>query len=433
MEISVAELYMLNLVGSFISVAPLFILVFYASQKSYSVKKQASFILISSLSNGFIGSVLTDLTQPVISSSRMVLISCLYLSSLLVLARGYVGNDGLAVVGMASFFSVFYQMIEGVAVVIRFSFLDEWSLVPAHLFAYCFIGVIMSLVVVVVMRFKLFLTKLWLVFQLRKMVVVAIVVDLAYTHLPIHLDVFLREQLGADLMSSRLLIHVYLIVSGIFLYTVVNIFANSLVEAQLLKNQQTRIWQQEIQVKRLEGIQHKMRLLQHDYKNIVASTRYSNNQGVHEVEGYLNRALTSLDDELAASIRQINQLTAIDIMEIKDLVLRRLVEMEAKQIKLNLEVFSTVSTCGIPIADLIDYLDRVLDEAIMTVLPIEKPTVHLVLLQEETRLSVIVKYIAKEGEQFRRGHQKDSLRQYSQVARRRFKEDDYLIQSLTIV
>lgn len=431
MGITQIELYIFSLFGAFVSVTPLLMLVFFTSNNKIPLLNKWLFMSALTLSTGLIPSFLTDLSQPTLSTARET--SIILISTLVQVMWCWLffKKKTLAICGMASFFSILFKMIEGGLSVLRFSFLDQLTIIPAHLFLLSVHGGI-SLVVVILLikKYPAFLQKVGETYELAPLAIVTIIVDLAYGILPTPINLFLRE-LGLDVASSRLIINVYLIVSGIFVYTLVNVFANGLAQKRLLVDHETTILQQETYVKKLELIQADMRLLQLDYQEMINSA--NSTTPIEDIKEYLGQALTSFDEELSTSIRQINQLTAIEIMEVRHFVLQKLTEMEQQGIEMDLEVFTPVAICGITVSDLIAYLEESITTAMAAVKDSDSPKIHLILLQEQGQLSVLVKYLASDNQVFQgTGKGEGGLRNYRNVARRTLREADYVIQSLKI-
>lgn len=436
MGITMVELYVLNFFNGLVEVAPVVILVFFTMKEKLSWRKQISLILLMSLSDWLINSLVTDIALPEMSLQTIILSDCFYLIAQVSIYYLFFRKSAWIFLGLVSYFKVFFHMLIGLIAIMRFSFLADLGTLSAEVVLTVIqLAVLIAVILLLIYRYPSLLTKLYEVFQLKTMIFFAVFAVNLYSLFPVIMSPLLQNSLSLDRLSSRIIVSVYLITLGLFLYTLVNLFANGLVQKRILVGQTTTILQQETYVSKLEQIQKDMHVLQQNYQSVLSSASGQSEKSFQKVQAYLNETLMDFDDNLVESIRQINQITAIELMDLRGVILKKIGEMEQKQIAVNIEVFSPISTCQIKVEDLVSYLDTVIDEAISVSSKSLQPKIDLILLQEKTNLTIVVKY--QVGKTYQ--HQviaadcQERIKKYTNVFSKTVREGESLIQTLKII
>lgn len=159
-----------------------------------------------------------------------------------------------------------------------------------------------------------------------------------------------------------------------------------------LRESRALILQQQNYMQRLEHIQRELRSVQHDYKNMLAGLYAQAHEGnTEKVKEYLSRKLLQLDSDVQQDIKRMNQLTQIGVIELKALILMKMMEAEKAGVTFLLEVMDPVSQIEMDTEDLLRCLGILLDNALDETEKMEKAAVTLVLLMEQGKLTVVVK------------------------------------------
>ena len=150
--------------------------------------------------------------------------------------------------------------------------------------------------------------------------------------------------------------------------------------------------QQQHYVNLLENTQQKLRTFQHDYKNLVTGLYAQANEGNTEtVKEYINSKILNIDRDIQADIRQTNQLPQINNMELKGLLLVKLMESEKVDVAMDLEVFYEVGKISIETSDLVRLMSILFDNAIEAAQNTATRNVSVTILQEDDKTTIIVK------------------------------------------
>lgn len=159
-----------------------------------------------------------------------------------------------------------------------------------------------------------------------------------------------------------------------------------------IKQNEALILQQGHYVKRLENIQQELRIIQHDYKNMISSLYAQASDGDSDsIKSYIETKLIGVDTTVQENINQMNQVSKIELSELKGLVLTKMIEAEQNGVLLKIEAMNTVKGTEMDINDLIRCIGILLDNAIEAAQNQNKPEVSLVLLSEPDRFTAAVK------------------------------------------
>lgn len=159
-----------------------------------------------------------------------------------------------------------------------------------------------------------------------------------------------------------------------------------------LRESKALILQQQSYMQRLEHIQRELRSVQHDYKNMLAGLYAQAHEGnTDKVKEYLAGKLLQLDGEVQQDIKRMNQLTQIGVIELKALILMKMIEAEKVGVAFMLEVINPVHHVEMVTEDLLRCLGILLDNALDETGKMEEGAVTLVMLMEQEKLTVAVK------------------------------------------
>ncbi len=159
-----------------------------------------------------------------------------------------------------------------------------------------------------------------------------------------------------------------------------------------LKAAETMLIQQQSYNRVLEDIQQDVRHFQHDYKNILSSFYLQLKEGrVEEAQALLEEKFLSFDQNVSYNIKQMHFLNNIQQMEIKSLLLTKMLQMEQKNIKFQVEVMDLISEFHIETEDLVRCLGILLDNAMEEETLTEEKTVHFVAYRDDSTVTIMIK------------------------------------------
>ncbi len=164
-----------------------------------------------------------------------------------------------------------------------------------------------------------------------------------------------------------------------------------------LQAQEALLSQQALYVQNLERIQQEMRDFRHDYKNLMSGLYVSAREGdLAPVQEMLKNMTGYFDEKVGEDIRRTTQLGNIRILELKGLVLTKLMEMQEQGIFCNLEVLYPVNRIDMEIPDVVRCLGILLDNAAEAAKETKKPEVDLMISSLESGVTIVVKNMVEE-------------------------------------
>jgi len=176
------------------------------------------------------------------------------------------------------------------------------------------------------------------------------------------------------------------------LFLSIGLISRDFYNKQQLRQSEALLLQQQHYVSLLENTQQKLRTFQHDYKNMVSGLYAQADEGNTEaVKEYINNKILNIDSDIQADIRQTNQLTKIISMELKGLLLVKLMEAKKADVTMDLEVLYEVRVISIDTSDLVRLMGILLDNAIEGVQNTATRNVSIAILQEDDKTTIIVK------------------------------------------
>ncbi|MDH6363735.1 two-component system sensor histidine kinase AgrC [Enterococcus sp. PF1-24] len=161
---------------------------------------------------------------------------------------------------------------------------------------------------------------------------------------------------------------------------------------QRLRDSEALNLQQTAYLQKLETIQQDLRKVQHDYKNVALGAYAKVEAGdMTAAQEYIATQMLQVDDKLQLNIQQINQLINVQVVELKTLIMTKIMEAEKQDVVLSVEVLEPVNQIPMEIVDLLRCGGIILDNAIEAAAKEENKQVTVLLLKENDRLTFVVK------------------------------------------
>ncbi|MGL6198533.1 MAG: sensor histidine kinase [Lachnospiraceae bacterium] len=150
--------------------------------------------------------------------------------------------------------------------------------------------------------------------------------------------------------------------------------------------------QQADYLNRLEEIQRKLRVINHDYKNVAAGLYLSAEAGdMAEVKSYVTNQLLNLDHEIQLEIRQMNQLINIKDIKVKSLIITKVADAAEKKVKIDIEISNFAGSINIPEGDKLRVLGILLDNAIEGAAEVKDKQVKVLITEENEIITILIK------------------------------------------
>jgi len=151
--------------------------------------------------------------------------------------------------------------------------------------------------------------------------------------------------------------------------------------------------EQQNYVEHVESLYNDLQKLQHDYKNLLSGMYLQVSEGrIDEVKRYLSDNLVSIDEALQNKLKSQKQLRNIRIVEVKSLILAKMITAKDSNVTLNLEVVNPISQISIALTDFLRILGIAIDNAIEAAEETDQgATVDVLFIQENNYVEVVVK------------------------------------------
>lgn len=236
------------------------------------------------------------------------------------------------------------------------------------------------------------LSKTNVYFVLRKILEyprMALIIALVMTFMNCFIEVFGYGFIGDDF--SAVYIGLYTLYYCLIFVVYLFLFREFLRDKRL-KESEALILQQQSYMNRLEGIQLDLRKIHHDYKN-VATGLYAQieNGDLKAAQEFISQKMLKMDQEIQVNVQQMNQLTNIEVIELKTLIMAKIMQAEKFGVLLTVEVMVPIKTIPMEISDMLRCGGILMDNAIEAAAKEQRPQVSIVLLKENNRLTLIVK------------------------------------------
>jgi len=158
---------------------------------------------------------------------------------------------------------------------------------------------------------------------------------------------YLIISFGAYYMRREGGIEIYRAISAsiyIAAFLVLGLISRDFYHKKQLQQSENLLLQQQLYVSHLESVQQELRMIQHDYKNMVAGLYAQADEGnTDAIKEYINKKILNIDDEVQNDIRQTNQVSQIANMELKGLLLVKILEAKNVGVQIELEVLNIFS------------------------------------------------------------------------------------------
>lgn len=182
--------------------------------------------------------------------------------------------------------------------------------------------------------------------------------------------------------NAWLLSVVYLIILVIFA-----LWAFAIDQKRQWEYSQQLMLQQQNYLQQMEAVQKELRSIQHDYKNMLAGIYLHASEGnLTAVQQFLSDKFFQIDHRITEKLQQQNSLALIKPIELKSLLITKLMTAETKGIPLNLEVHGEVDTLPMKTADLLRILGIFIDNSLA-----EEKTLSILFISESETLTIVVK------------------------------------------
>ncbi|KAF1297892.1 hypothetical protein BAU15_08280 [Enterococcus sp. JM4C] len=149
-------------------------------------------------------------------------------------------------------------------------------------------------------------------------------------------------------------------------FTIVLIWFSSylFMNMEKVERQKNELIQQQLYIQKLENLQVEMKNLRHDYKNIISSIYLQAKEGdISSIQDYLSSTMNHLDEQIGSSIMLSSQLANLKVMELKSLLLVKLMELETENIRYAIEIPYPIDSVKISISDFNRCLGILIDNA----------------------------------------------------------------------
>lgn len=392
MGLSLFELCIINIISYFLEVTPSLYLLDEMLPGKMKLKTIMSISLVMSVIHGVIASLLTDLQLPMVPMVNAILITVLRISVDILILYILFQKQSFRLYGMFAMIGVMFTIIDDVTTIFRWTLLRDVGNTLAHQLLWIpFTLMAISFTLFMVRKQSLLLKKIAHLFESTQVMTLSIITFVGADLGSVLLLFYLDNYLEIEVFANRLIMISYDITFYLLIASLMLMFANSHYHKQEVLTSQLTILQQETYVKRLETIQKEMRLLQHDYKNILASTFLNvSNAPLEGAQQQVGDSLRLANLGIANDLKQVAQLSAIEILEIRSLIWSKQVEIEERHIRFQLEVERPIAKCDIRTTDLVRCLGILLDNAIEAVESLPQPSIELKLIQDEGQLTIIV-------------------------------------------
>mgnify|MGYP001144574500 CR=1 FL=1 len=190
---------------------------------------------------------------------------------------------------------------------------------------------------------------------------------------------------------SLLVTTLYILSYGMVIAIYIFLLREYLRERQL-KESEALILQQQAYLQRLESIQMDLRKIHHDYKNVATGLYAQVESGdIKAAQEFISTKMLQMDKEIRLDMQQLNQLANIEVIELKALIMAKIMQAEKMQVQLMIEVLEPINKIPMEISDLLRCGGILMDNAIEAAAREKKPEVTIVLLKEQGKLTFIVK------------------------------------------
>ncbi|MGG5315132.1 sensor histidine kinase [Enterococcus sp. AZ072] len=200
------------------------------------------------------------------------------------------------------------------------------------------------------------------------------------------------------LNDHSLLVTALYILSYSMVITVYIFLLREYLREQRLKESEALILQQQAYLQRLESIQLDLRKIHHDYKNVATGLYAQVESGdIKAAQEFISTKMLQMDKEIRLDMQQLNQLANIEVIELKTLIMSKVMQAEKMNVQLMIEVMEPIKKIPMEISDLLRCGGILMDNAIEAAAWEKKPQVTIVFLKEKGKLTFIVKNVTSQS------------------------------------
>ncbi|MDH6363734.1 two-component system sensor histidine kinase AgrC [Enterococcus sp. PF1-24] len=161
---------------------------------------------------------------------------------------------------------------------------------------------------------------------------------------------------------------------------------------QRLRKSEALVTQQAAYLQKLETIQQDLQKMQHDYKNVAMGAYAKVEAGdLADAQEYIATQMLQMDETLQLDIKQLNQLANLQVVELKTLIMTKIMEAEKQGVVLAIEILAPINKIPMEIADLLRCSGIILDNAIEAAAMETDKQVNVILLKEKNQITFVVK------------------------------------------
>lgn len=185
---------------------------------------------------------------------------------------------------------------------------------------------------------------------------------------------------------------------GFIRYLVMNEYHQAKLQAK-----EALLLQQQAYTERLEKMQEDMRIFRHDYKNkLSAMYLYAKDGESKPIQDFIQKSIDTIDESMTEEIRQTTHLAKICVIELKSLLLTKLMQMRKKEIPCNLEVSNAITTLAMDMDDLCRCVGILIDNAIEAVENQDIRAIDILINSTSSQHTFIIQNPAADTDDFHR-------------------------------
>lgn len=204
-------------------------------------------------------------------------------------------------------------------------------------------------------------------------------------------------QVRADQVAYINTVILYLFLDLMLTIAVISICMWIYFHKQKVLNQQTRLLEQQLYIQKLEKFQKKLRGIQHDYKNILSSIYLQAELGdLESIQEFMQQSVELFEVETDNSMKVTQQLANIKLLEIKSLLLVKVMEMEKHDLHFNVEIPNEITRLDMNILEFNRCLGILIDNAMEAVQNQIEHQLDILLVNEKEQFTVVVKNTYKD-------------------------------------
>lgn len=224
-----------------------------------------------------------------------------------------------------------------------------------------------------------------------------IMISVSQYYLTDVLMILATTEVTPRLLSKLFILIVLILVDVLISGILIGISSYILFQIRQRKMQENIVLQQNFYIQNLEKMQQDMRVMRHDYKNILSGLVLQVQAGdIEGIKAFMESTVTQFDQQIGKSIQQTTHLSKVELIELKGLLLMKLAEMEDLNIQCSLEILTPVTDIKMDTIDLLRCVGILLDNAREELVSSLDKELKIVISQEEQDVSIIVKNRVKQ-------------------------------------